>query len=151
MIVECHHLLCFTYYRAVRHSQIRMICMYRGSALGRESSQNANMGTCFDDSDMLDKPEHDAIANISTSKSTCAKGEPLAGNSVENTNRSSENARCACSGARSTKPRPFDGKGTVNANRWTEIQPTRTSGTQKWRPFVRKYVENSDPRAEKKL
>ena len=64
LMVECHHLLCFTYYRAVRHSQIHMICMYRGSALGRDSSQSANRGTCFDDSDMLDGPEHDAIANI---------------------------------------------------------------------------------------
>ena len=38
--------------------------MYRGNDLGRDSSQSANGGTCFDDSDMLDKLELDAFVVI---------------------------------------------------------------------------------------
>ena len=64
VMLECHHLLCFTVNRALRHSQARMVCMYRDSALGRDSSQSANRGTCFDDSDMPDRPEVDAVVII---------------------------------------------------------------------------------------
>ena len=73
----------------------------------------------------------DAKANIYTYKSICAKREPLAINSVENPNRSSENARCACSGARSAKPRPFSGKCIEHAYRWAEIQPKKNIGNTK--------------------
>ena len=52
-MVLCHHHLCVTCYRALRHSQVGMMCMHHDSALGRDSSQSANRGTCFDDSDML--------------------------------------------------------------------------------------------------
>ena len=67
-MLDVHHPLCFAYNRALRHSQVRMFCMYRGNALERDSPQSANRGTCFDDSDMLDKPELDAQLMIRTNQ-----------------------------------------------------------------------------------
>ena len=67
-MMECHNLLCFTYDRALRHSQVRMLCMYHANALGRDSSQSANRGTCFDDSGMLGGPELDAKMMIRTNQ-----------------------------------------------------------------------------------
>ena len=67
-MLDVHHPLCFTNNRALRHSQVRMLCMCHASALGRDSSQSANRGTCFDDSGMLGGPELDANMMIRTNQ-----------------------------------------------------------------------------------
>ena len=148
-MMACHHLLCFTCNRALRYSQVRMICMYRGSALGRNSSQSANRGTCFDDSDMLDRPELDAFAIVCTYKAICAKRAPLVRNHIETADRSSENAHSACPGARIRNPnrssektrkmftvgkkfKPHIALETRSANRSSEMRPkTKTVGQKK--------------------
>ena len=65
---DVHHLLCFTYDRAPRHSRGSIFCMYHANALGRDSSQSANRGTCFDDSGMLGGPDIDAKLMIRTNQ-----------------------------------------------------------------------------------
>ena len=51
--------------------------MYRGMALGRKSLKSANQGTCFDDSDILEEPELDALVNICTQQSLCGERDFL--------------------------------------------------------------------------
>ena len=62
----CHHPLCFTYNRALRHFKMCIACVCRGSALGRNSLKSANRGTCFEDPDVLNTPADAAFGMVYT-------------------------------------------------------------------------------------
>ena len=68
----CHHPLCFTYNRALRHFKMCIACVCRGSALGRHSLKSANRGTCFEDPDVLNTPADAAFGMVYTCISACS-------------------------------------------------------------------------------
>ena len=68
----CHHPLCFTYNRALRHFKMCIACVCRGSALGRHSLKSANKGTCFEDPDVLNTPADAAFGMVYTCIPACS-------------------------------------------------------------------------------
>ena len=68
----CHHPLCFTYNRALRHFKMCIACVCRGSALGRHSLKSANRSTCFEDPDVLNTPADAAFGMVYTCISACS-------------------------------------------------------------------------------
>ena len=68
----CHHPLCCTYNRALRHFKMCIACVCRGSALGRHSLKSANRGTSFEDPDVLNTPADAAFGMVYTCISACS-------------------------------------------------------------------------------
>ena len=136
-MLDVHHPLCFTYDRALRHSQVRMLCMYRGNVLGRIPHKVQTrvhvltIRTCWTDQNMMQlltyrhRSRHAQKANrLAEMRSTRAQHH-----GAQNRDRSSENALKIPTVGQKFSPR--GASKAQSADRSSEMQPKSRTVVQK--------------------